>query len=116
MALRGVWNRELGRIVWEEIPDLDVPPTNSGGNTDSDVRKFCRRAGVPTTKENVDRIGKELRRTRAQNEKVERLHKEMQRERGIPATVNERGEDVKAKVKAAMKKRLNDPTKGSVPR
>ena len=46
------------------------------GNTDRDVRKFLREVGMKPNAENVDRIGRELRRTSQENERVERIARE----------------------------------------
>lgn len=72
--------------------------SNSAGNTKRDVMRFLRESGVPPTVANVERIGREIRRTHAQNEQVDRIHKEIEATRGVPSTVDEKG-DVHARVR-----------------
>ena len=55
---------------------------SSVGNTNRDLRRFCRENGVPPTIANIERIGREVRRTESQNERVVRESKE----RGGPST------------------------------
>ena len=55
---------------------------NSVGNTNKDIRRFCRENGVPPTVANVERIQREVCRTQSENERVVRESKE----RGGPAT------------------------------
>ena len=50
--------------------------TNSHGNTNRDIRKFLRETGVKANVANVERIGREVRRTEAQNEQAEKFAKE----------------------------------------
>lgn len=78
---------------------------SSAGNTGRDIRRFLREVGVKPSVSNVERIGREVRRTEAQNEALERTYREMAAERGLPLTVDERG-DVKARVKRAVKRKL----------
>lgn len=51
--------------------------SNSHGNTSRDVRRFLRSVGVKPSVDNVERIGREVRRTEAQNERQEVLGREM---------------------------------------
>ncbi len=78
---------------------------NSIGKTDSQIRKFLRENGVTPNVSNVERIGREIRRTEGENATVERIHRELERERGIPATRDERG-DVRARVKESIKRKI----------
>lgn len=78
---------------------------NSYGNDNRGIRRFLRENGVPPTVANVERIGKELRRTESQNDKVVKIHKEMEREHGIAATVDHKG-DVHARVKRHVQREL----------
>lgn len=50
---------------------------NSVGKTDRDVRKFIREMGGVANKANVERIGREIRRTEQENERVEKIAKEV---------------------------------------
>ena len=50
---------------------------NSIGNTDRDVRKFLREQGMKANAENVDRIGRELRRTQQENERHDERYKDV---------------------------------------
>lgn len=68
---------------------------NSVGKSNKEVRRFLRESGVAPTAANVERIGPEIRRTEAENDRVVREHKEMERERGIPSTTDLRGRDMK---------------------
>lgn len=69
--------------------------SNSHGNDNRGVRRFLRENGVAPTAANVERIGRELRRTPAQNEALVKRHKEMERERGLPSTTLPDGRDAK---------------------
>jgi hypothetical protein len=77
--------------------------SNSAGNTNRDVRKFLRDNGIPATLRNVELIGREVRRSEAENERVEREAKE----RGDP-TCDEHGpigERVKRAVRSELRSR-----------
>ncbi len=63
----------------------------SFNRTKRDVMKFCRARGIKPTTENVERIQREVTRTRGENDALVRVHKEMERERGIPALRDEKG-------------------------
>lgn len=78
---------------------------NSVGKTNKDVRKFLRECGVPPTVANVERIGREIRRTEAEGERVEKIHREIERETGRPALIDERG-DVGKRVKAHVQREM----------
>ena len=86
--------------------------SNSHGNTARAVRRFLREHGVKPNAANVERIGRELRRTESQNDQTQSIHREMQREYGIPSTVDAKG-DVKKRAKAAVKRELKQ--RGSRP-
>lgn len=73
---------------------MGYKPSNSAGNTGRDIRRFCRENGIPPTMDNVERIGREVRRTEAENERVERIA----RETGRGGTYDEHG-DVHARVR-----------------
>ena len=64
--------------------------SNAAGNTNRDVRKFLRSIGVKPTAENVERIGREVRRSESQNEAAERIGREV-----APGLRDERGDVVK---------------------
>src|SRR5689334_9402160 len=57
------------------------------------------------TAANVERMQREVARTQTENERVVRIHREIERERGIPATVDARG-DVAARVRARVQRDL----------
>ncbi len=73
------------------------------GNTNRDVRKFLRESGVKANAANVERIGREVRRTSAENERVDAIGRELnlgtQDERGKV------GERVKRAVAREMRRR-----------
>jgi len=97
-----------GEYVWVKVGDLAVKPTNSAGNTDSDVRKFCREHGIKPSADNVETIGREVRRTERENEHVERRWKEQ----GRPRLADNKGRDVEALRKAQVQRELakrNEP-------
>ena len=50
--------------------------SNSHGNTDRDVRKWLRKMGVKPSLDNVEAIGREVRRTQNEDEAVERRARE----------------------------------------
>ena len=78
--------------------------SNSAGNTGRDVRRFLREHGVKPTAANVDRIGREIRRSAAENERVNRAANESGRggARDHKGPVDER---VRAKVLREIERR-----------
>lgn len=78
-------------------------PSNSVGNDNRGIRKWMREMGMRPTVASVERMQREVRRTESQNEKVEKLHKEMARDKGIPSTVDHKG-DVHARVRRIVQK------------
>lgn len=80
---------------------------NSVGNTNKDIRKFCREVGVKPTVANVEKMQREVTRTQTENERLVRHHKEMERERGLPSVVDNRG-DVAARVRARVQRDLKN--------
>lgn len=90
--------RDDGTYEWVELPDGAVKLSNSGGNTDRDVRKFIRGMGGVANAENVARIGREVRRSEAENRRVEAEAKE----RGVDTR------DAKGEVKPRVKKKVLD--------
>ncbi len=63
---------------------------NSVGKTKRDVMKYLRATGQKCDAANVERVGKEVRRTESENRQVERIH----RERGLPALTDAKGRDM----------------------
>ena len=74
---------------------------NSVGKTGRDVRKFCREVGVKPTAANVEKMGRELRRTEAENENVGRIAKES----GRGGTYDEKGKVTRERIKRNIQKR-----------
>lgn len=72
--------------------------SNAAGNTNKDVRRFLREHGVKPTVGNVERIGREVRRSQSENERVERIAKES----GQRSELLERS----AKIRDAMQRRI----------
>lgn len=81
--------------------------TNSHGNDNRGVRKFCRENGIPPTVANVERISREVRRSESENRAVERRHKELEATTGRPATYDQKG-DVKARVVNAVQREIKN--------
>lgn len=75
--------------------------TNSYGNTNRDVRKFLREHFVKPTAGNVEKYGREIRRTETENERVISRAKEI----GGPSTVDAGG-DAKARAVAYVQRQL----------
>jgi hypothetical protein len=65
---------------------------NSIGKSNKAVRRFLRENMVPPTVANVERIGREIRRTESENAYVERIHKEREKAQGIPSLVDAKGD------------------------
>lgn len=80
--------------------------SNSHGNSDKQIRKFLRENGVPPTMANVERIGREVRRTEAQNERVERIHKELEAQ-GKAARLSDEKGDVIRRVQESLRRKMN---------
>lgn len=76
--------------------------SNAHGNTKRDLMRFLRANGIAPNVSNVERIGREVRRTESQNRAVEQRHKELEATKGIASTRDEKG-DVHARVKRAVK-------------
>ncbi len=82
--------------------------SNSAGNTNRDVRKFCRENGIKPSAANVELIGKEVRRTEQGNER----HDAREKARGGARAVDNAGRDVEAARKAHVLRQLakrNEP-------
>lgn len=77
--------------------------SNSYGNTNKQVRRFLREHGIPPTMGNVERIGKEVRRSQTENERVERIAKET----GRAGTFDARGRNMHGVVKRIVRKQLD---------
>ena len=78
---------------------------NSIGNDSRAIRKFLRERGVKPTIANIERVGREVRRTPQENERIVQMHKEIERARGLPSTTDQRG-DVHARVKRRVQRDL----------
>lgn len=105
MGARARYDKALGRWVWDEVPDGDIRITNAGGNTERDVRRFIRDCGYQPTQERMEAVGREVRRSEAENRAVERRARERAAEQGAPALVDRKG-DVVSRVRKAVKKRI----------
>ena len=86
--------------------------SNTHGNDNRGVRKFLRSINMKPSVENVERIGRELRRTEQENEHMDRIGKEQGRTRledpHLPGTHNDTGnveERVREQVQREMRER-----------
>lgn len=77
--------------------------TNSAGNDTRGVMRFLREVGIKPTVANVERMGRELRRSQTENEKVEARHREIEATKGVPSTRDEKG-DVHARVRRQVQR------------
>lgn len=77
--------------------------SNSAGNTNRDVRKFLRDHGIKASASNVELIGREVRRTMAQNEAVDKMHKELG-----TGLRDRKGRDAREVAKARVKRKLKE--------
>ncbi len=85
--------------------------SNSVVKTDRDVRKFLRENGIKPSVENVQRIGKEIRRTQGENESVDKIHKELEREGKASPLYDNRG-DARARTKRDVERELRRRSRG----
>ena len=76
--------------------------SNSVGNTNRDVRKFCREHGIKPNAANVDIISREVRRTENENERLSKMHQEI----GSPKLVDNFGRDVAAVRREAVRRKI----------
>jgi hypothetical protein len=81
--------------------------SNSAGNTNRDIRKFLREQGVKANAANVELIGREVRRTEAQNEQMDRIGREIARETGHSGLVNRQGQDAGKAARERTKRALS---------
>jgi len=82
--------------------------SNSLGNCNRDIRKFCRENGIKPSAANVDLIAKEVRRTSQDNER----HDAREKARGGARAVDNAGRDVEAARKDYVLRQLakrNEP-------
>lgn len=75
--------------------------SNAAGNTNRDVRRFLRESGVKPTAANVDRIGREVRRSQTQNETVERISREI----GAPSPLEQRAARAREEIRRRIEQR-----------
>ena len=78
---------------------------NSTGKTNKEVRRFLRECGEKPNVANVERVGREIRRTRQEHERHEAVSREIERATGRPDTIDAGG-DVKARMKARVQAEL----------
>ncbi len=76
--------------------------SNSVGNDSKSVRKWLRSIGVPPTAGNVERIGKEVRRSESENRRVEQQAKET----GRGGTYDMRGRDAHKVAERTVRREL----------
>lgn len=81
--------------------------TNTLGNDDRGLRKFLRSQKIQPNVANMERIGRELRRTDAQNAALVARSKERARETGAPVTFDAKGA-VEPRVRALMERKLRE--------
>ena len=77
--------------------------SNSAGNTNRDLRRFCREVGIKPSAGNVEKMGREVRRTMSQNEQVNRIAKEQGK--GLRGKHGDVGPQVKERVAREMRNR-----------
>lgn len=78
--------------------------SNSGGNTNRDVRKFIRESGYNPTVANVERVQREIRKSQTENEQTIARAKAQ----GGPSTVDSRGRDAQEVARARVQKELRE--------
>ncbi len=79
--------------------------SNSYGNGNRGIRQFLRSVGMKPNVSNVERIGRELRRSESQNDTVERISREVERERGVAPTRDAKG-DVQKRIQGVVQKKI----------
>ena len=73
------------------------------GNDSRSVRKFLRENGIKPSLANVERMGREVRRTAQDNERMDRMHKQA----GTGRLRDEKG-DVHSRVKAQVEHEMRN--------
>jgi len=81
-------------------------PSNSHGNDSRAIRKWLREMGVRANASNVELIGKEVRRTEAQNEQVDRIGREIAQATGHSGLVDRHGRDAGKEAREKVKRQL----------
>lgn len=79
-----------------------MPLSNSYGNDRRGLRRFLRSVNIPPNASNMERIGKEVRRTQSETERIQRASKEQG-----GGTYDARGRDMHEVVRRKVRRNLD---------